>query len=245
MANEESDQNKTTIYDVADRAGVAISTVSRVLNNSRDVSDATRDTVMQAIRELKFRPNRTAKNLAQRSTPTIAVAVPTFTTPFHNELLKGVRSKLDDAEVDLLLCDLDWEAPKATLRNFLARGAMDGLLLAGLPIDEEIGQELKTLGAPIVLIGTQWEEMDSFYWEEKAGAHLATRHLLEQGHERIGVITPRESPAKRPDSGLQRSPRGRRPSVRQRHHRLRKNQEARRLQRGGRLRSHAGSSERR
>jgi LacI family transcriptional regulator len=189
MANEESDQSKTTIYDVADRAGVAISTVSRVLNNSRDVSDATRDTVMQAIRELKFRPNRTAKNLAQRSTPTIAVAVPTFTTPFHNELLKGVRSQLDDAEVDLLLCDLDWEAPKATLRNFLARGAMDGLLLAGLPIDEEIGQELKTLGAPIVLIGTQWEEMDSFYWEEKTGARLAANHLLDQGHERIGVIT--------------------------------------------------------
>jgi LacI family transcriptional regulator len=66
---------------------------------------------------------------------------------------------------------------------------MDGLLLAGLPIDEEIGQELKTLGAPIVLIGAQWDEMDSFYWEEKAGARLATEHLLEQGHERIGVIT--------------------------------------------------------
>jgi LacI family transcriptional regulator len=189
MAQENADQTKTTIYDVADRAGVAISTVSRVLNNSRDVSDATRETVLKAIRELKFRPNRTAKNLAQRSTPTIAVAVPTFTTPFHNELLKGVRSRLDEAEVDLLLCDLDWEAPKATLHNFLSRGAMDGLLLAGLPIDEEIGQELKTLGAPIVLIGAQWEEMDSFYWEEEAGARLATEHLIDQGHERIGVIT--------------------------------------------------------
>jgi len=189
MAQDSSDQTKTTIYDVADRAGVAISTVSRVLNNSRDVSDATRETVLQAIRDLQFRPNRTAKNLAQRSTPTIAVAVPTFTTPFHNELLKGVRSQLDEEEVDLLLCDLDWEAPKATLRNFLARGAMDGLLLAGLPIDEDIGEELKTLGAPIVLIGAQWEEMDSFFWEEEAGARLGTRHLLDLGHKRIGFIT--------------------------------------------------------
>ena len=189
MAQDPNDQTKTTIYDVAERAGVAISTVSRVLNNSRDVSDATRETVLQAIRDLQFRPNRTAKNLAQRSTPTIAVAVPTFTTPFHNELLKGVRSQLDEEEVDLLLCDLDWEAPKATLRNFLARGAMDGLLLAGLPIDEEIGEELKTLGSPIVLIGAQWEKMDSFFWEEEAGARLATRHLLDLGHERIGFIT--------------------------------------------------------
>src|SRR6056297_1403705 len=136
MPKDESDQEKTTIYDVAEHAGVAISTVSRVLNNSQDVSDATRDRVMSAIRELQFRPNRTAKSLAQRATRTIAVAVPTFTTPFHNELLKGVRDRLDDADIDLLLCDLDWEAPKKTLFNFLDRGAMDGLIVAGLPIDE-------------------------------------------------------------------------------------------------------------
>lgn len=189
MAQNNRDQAKTTIYDVAEHAGVAISTVSRVLNNSKDVSDGTRQTVLAAIRELQFRPNRTAKSLAQRSTKTMAVAVPSFTTPFHNELLKGVRDRLDNEDIDLLLCDLDWEAPKATLRNFLNRGAMDGLLLAGLPPDTEVAEELEALGAPVVLIGTQWDGLDSFYWNDEPGAELAVTHLLDQGHRRIGMIT--------------------------------------------------------
>ena len=185
----DDEQDKTTIYDVAEHAGVAISTVSRVLNNSQDVSDSTRERVMGAIRELQFRPNRTAKSLAQRATRTIAVAVPTFTTPFHNELLKGVRDRLDDADIDLLLCDLDWEAPRKTLFNFLDRGAMDGLIVAGLPIDEETGQDLVSLGAPVILIGTEWPPLDSFYWEEEPGVIQAINHLVEKGHRRIGMIT--------------------------------------------------------
>ena len=189
MAQDEQEQEKTTIYDVAEHAGVAISTVSRVLNNSQDVSDATRERVMSAIRELQFRPNRTAKSLAQRATRTIAVAVPTFTTPFHNELLKGVRDRLDDADIDLLLCDLDWEAPRKTLFNFLDRGAMDGLIVAGLPIDEETGNDLLSLGAPVVLIGSQWSPLDSFYWEEEPGVMQAVNHIIENGHTRIGMIT--------------------------------------------------------
>jgi LacI family transcriptional regulator len=189
MPNDESDQEKTTIYDVAEHAGVAISTVSRVLNNSQDVSEETREIVLDAIRDLQFRPNRTAKSLAQRSTRTIAVAVPTFTTPFHNELLKGVRDRLDDEDVDLLLCDLDWEAPKATMQNFLERGAMDGLILAGVPVESDAEEYLRTLGAPVVLIGAQWDSMDCLYWNDEPGAKMAVNHLLDQGHERIGMIT--------------------------------------------------------
>ena len=99
-------RSKNTIYDVARHAGVAISTVSRVLNNSADVSEPTRVRVLRAIEELQFRPDRTAKMLAHKQTLTLAVATPTFTSPFHNELLKGIRSRLRDQEVDLLLCDL-------------------------------------------------------------------------------------------------------------------------------------------
>jgi len=182
-------RSKPTIYDVADRAGVAISTVSRVLNDSMEVSDATRKKVRDAVEALHFRPNRTAKSLAQQSSRTLAVAVPTFTTPFHNELLKGVRSRLKKVDIDLLLCDLKWAAPESTLINFLDRGAMDGLLVAGLPVDERIGAELRKLGAPVVLIGSQWDPLDSFYWDETAGVRLAVEHLIDQGHERIGMIT--------------------------------------------------------
>ena len=187
--SSDNTSEKVTIYDVAEHAGVAISTVSRVLNNSQDVSDATRTKVMTAIDELQFRPNRTAKTLAERSARTLAVAVPTFTTPFHNELLKGIRSRLGEVDVDLLLCDLAWAAPEATLMNFLNRGAMDGLLLAGLPVTDPIAEELHKLGAPVVLIGSSHSDFDSFYWDETAGARLAIEHLIEKGHSRIGMIT--------------------------------------------------------
>jgi len=189
MANEESNQSKATIYDVADHAGVAISTVSRVLNDSQDVANATRERVLDAVQELQFRPSRTAKSLAQHSTRTLSVAVPTFTTPFHNELLKGVRDQLDEEDVDLLLCDLEWEAPKKTLRHFLEGGAMDGLLLVGVEIDEELAEELKMLGIPVVVVGAETEEFDSFFWEDTSGAQLGVEHLLEQGYSRIGMIT--------------------------------------------------------
>lgn len=183
------DKHKVTIYDVADKAGVAISTVSRVLNESSDVSDQTRDRVLKAIESLQFRPDRTAKSLAQQQTRSLAIATPTFTTPFHNEMLKGVRLCLRDYDIDLLLCDLGWDNVHRTLMNFLKRGTVDGLLLAGLPEEEKIAAELKALGAPVVHIGYQWEEFDSFYWDNVAGARAAVNHLIKQGHRRIGMIT--------------------------------------------------------
>lgn len=183
------ERQRTTIYDVANRAGVAISTVSRVLNNSNDVSDQTRERVIKAINELQFRPDRTAKTLAQKQTRSLAIATPTFTTPFHNEMLKGVRLCLRDYDIDLLLCDLGWVDIHRTLMNFLKRGTVDGLLLAGLPEDEKIAQELKALHAPVVHIGNKWKDFDSFYWDNIAGANAAVNHLIQQGHRRIGMIT--------------------------------------------------------
>ncbi|MFT5143642.1 MAG: LacI family transcriptional regulator [Rhodothermales bacterium] len=182
------DKAKITIYDVAARARVAISTVSRVLNNSADVSDMTRARVLKAIDELKYRPDRTAKKLAQQRTPTIAVALPTYTTPFHNELLKGVRTALKDLEVDFLLCDLGWRSPLKTLAGFLRRGTVDGLLLAGVHVDEQVAYELSTLHAPTVIIGSTWEGIESFDWDDVSGSRAAVEHLVTQGHKRVGMI---------------------------------------------------------
>ena len=77
-------KTKITIYDVAQHAGVAISTVSRVLNDPPDVSERTREKVEQAIEDLKYHPNRTARSLAQQEFHSIAVALPSFTAPFQN-----------------------------------------------------------------------------------------------------------------------------------------------------------------
>jgi LacI family transcriptional regulator len=181
-------KSRATIYDVANRANVAISTVSRVLNNSSDVSEPTRIRVQRAIEELQFRPDRTAKTLAQKSTKSLAIAIPTFTTPFHTELLKGCRTRLQDQPSDLLLCDLGSRAPQATLLNFLKRGAVDGLLVAGLFINEAIASELAALRAPVVLIGSRNPRFDSYYWDNIEGSRQAVEHLIANGHRRIAII---------------------------------------------------------
>ena len=155
-------KGKVTIYDVAHRAGVAISTVSRVLNDSTEVSDRTRLRVERAISDLHYRPDRTAKSLALRQRKTLAVAMPTFITPFHNELLKGIRTSLQRTDLDLLLSDLGSKLRENSLFSFLQRGAVDGLLLAGVHIDERIASELRGLQAPVVLIGSQWPSFDGF-----------------------------------------------------------------------------------
>jgi LacI family transcriptional regulator len=73
---------KVTIYEVAKRAEVAISTVSRVLNGSENVSEATKTKVDKAIQELNFRPQVSARKLASKQPQMLAIAVPSFTTPF-------------------------------------------------------------------------------------------------------------------------------------------------------------------
>lgn len=183
-----SDRIKATIYDVAARAGVAISTVSRVLNDSHDVSDATRRRVLDAIDALNFRPDRTAKSLAQKQTKSICVALPSFTTPFHTELLKGVRSRLRDVDMDLLLCDLGSERPLETLQSFLKRGTVDGLLLAGMEVTPSLAAELTALSAPVVLVGHAYDSFDAFVWDDEHGARIATDYLTGLGHRRIGFI---------------------------------------------------------
>jgi LacI family transcriptional regulator len=181
--------DKVTIYDVADRAGVAISTVSRVLNNSPEVSEDTRKRVLEAIDELQFRPDRTAKMLAQRQTDWLAVAVPSSTSQFYNELLKGVKDCLREHEIDMLLCNMGSNSPRETLWRFLNRGAVDALMLASVPVDERLAHELKMLRAPVVLVGTRSPDFDCFFWDDEHGSYIATTHLLQNGHQRIGMIT--------------------------------------------------------
>lgn len=183
------DREKRTIYDVASEAGVAISTVSRVLNDSAEVSEGTRLRVEAAIEKLQFRPQRTARILAQQETHSLAVVMPSFTSLFFVELLKGVKDELKEHDIDLLLCNLGSISPYQTLYRFLNRGAVDALLLCALPVDDQLERELVKLHAPVVLVGVANSNFDSIYWDDEHGAELATRHLAEIGHKRIGMIT--------------------------------------------------------
>jgi LacI family transcriptional regulator len=180
--------SRPTIYDVAAEAGVAISTVSRVLNGSNEVADATRERVREAIQKLRFQPQRTARTLAGKSTSALAVALPSATSQFYVEILKGIKDATRERDIDLLLCNLGSAHPYPTLQRFLSRGAVDGLLLVSLPPDDRLADQLGGIEAPVVLLGSRYPTFDAFWWDDEAGAREAVAYLIGAGHERIGFV---------------------------------------------------------
>ncbi len=179
---------KITIYDVAKKAGVAISTVSRVLNESPYVSDVTKEKVQSAISELDFHPQVNARMLAKRQPQIIAVAVPTFTTPFFNEVLKGVKDEISKIDLDFIIYNTGSEDPETNFKNFVDRGIPDGLVIFSININPEVHKRLQDYDIPIILVGSDHPSYDYFYWDNYKGGYIAGEHLVQCGYNKIGMI---------------------------------------------------------
>ena len=189
----------TTIRDVAKRAGVGLGTVSRVINESSQVSEATRQRVLTAIAELDFVPNPTARRLSLGKTLTIAVSVPWFTRPAEVERLRGVENTLAESEYDLVLYNVETPARRDTYFGNVPRPEnTDGVLIISLsPRDDDV-EHLAHSTVPIVLVDANHQSLTSLnrvITDDVAGGRLATRHLIDLGHTRIGFISdPIETP---------------------------------------------------
>lgn len=181
---------KHTIYDVAKRAGVAISTVSRVLNQSPYVSDSTKSRVEKVISELYFYPQVNARNLARKEAQLISVAVPTFTTPFFNEVLKGVKDEIKTTGLDFIIYNTGSDNPEANFSGFIEKGIPDAMIIFSIEITETIHKRLKDLPIPVILVGYEHPDYDYIYWDNYHGGFIAAEHLVKQGFTKIGMIRP-------------------------------------------------------
>lgn len=181
---------KHTIYDVAKRAGVAISTVSRVLNQSPYVSDSTKSRVEKAISELDFYPQVNARNLARKEAQLISVAVPTFTTPFFNEVLKGVKDEIKNTGLDFIIYNTGSDNPESNFTGFVEKGIPDAMIIFSIEITETIHKRLKDLPIPVILVGYEHPAYDYIYWDNYHGGYIAAEHLIKQGFTKIGMIRP-------------------------------------------------------
>ncbi len=181
----------STIRDVAQRAGVSISTVSRVLNKTASVSEAKRRRVTEAVRVLGYTPNPAAISLLKRATSTIGVVLPYISGEFFAELLRG----LDDTvqEYGYLLMVSAWHRNaqefRAALQSMYRR--VDGLLVMAPGLTTALESELIEEGCPVVCINTPVTEgqCDVFNFDNYGGMYALTRHLVERGHTRIAFIT--------------------------------------------------------
>lgn len=180
---------KVTIYEVAKNAGVAISTVSRVLNDSPNVSEETKKKVQKAIDELNFRPQVSARKLASKEPQMLAVAVPSFTTPFFNEVLKGVKDELKKMDLDIILYNTGSKDPEEAVVNFFDRGTADALILLSIDVSDVIHKHLQSAGTPVVLVNSSHPAYNYFMVNDYQGGYMAGEHLVKQGFERIGMIS--------------------------------------------------------
>jgi LacI family transcriptional regulator len=189
----------TTIRDVAKRAGVGLGTVSRVINDSSQVSETTRQRVLTAIAELNFVPNPTARRLSLGKTLTIAVIVPWFTRPAEVERLRGVENTLAESEYDLVLYNVETPARRDTYFCNVPRPEnTDGVLIISLsPRDDDV-EHLAHSTVPIVLVDANHPALKSLnrvITDDVGGSQVATQHLIDLGHTRIGFISdPIETP---------------------------------------------------
>ncbi len=178
-----------TIYDIAQRAEVSIATVSRVFNDHPRVSDTTRARVIAVAEELGYQPHVSAQSLARRKTHVISAVIPVMTNYFFVEVLRGLQDRLAQSEYDLLVYTSNaLEDVDTQLERALQRGRAAGVLLFSMPITEERVQRFKRSRLPIVLVDCFHPDFDSVSVNNEMGGYLATRHLIDQGRLRVGMV---------------------------------------------------------
>jgi DNA-binding LacI/PurR family transcriptional regulator len=177
-----SGHGEPTIRDVAERAGVSKSLVSLVLRGSPSVSDAKREAVLKAIKELGYRPNAAARTLSERRTRVVGVIMDDLRNPWYVDCLDGLTMVLGDAR-------LDRRSDQRLLHTFMDM-RVDGLVLVGTMTPSGAVSEA-TLRLPTVVVGSRdfkLPRVDVSAQDDRRGAELAVRHLVDLGHRRIGHV---------------------------------------------------------
>lgn len=180
-----------TIYDIAALAKVGIATVSRVINGSARVAEATRASVQRAMDELGFRPNRAARHLAVGGPdrPRVAALLPFFSTNFYYSVCKPLSQGLVQAGIDLVLFNVASRDDKQRLLERLVRErSAEGLLLCSMGIGSERQAEFSRLGVPVVVVDYPLPGLPSVTVDNVAGGARAAQHLITTGSKRLGLL---------------------------------------------------------
>ncbi|KAB8188691.1 LacI family DNA-binding transcriptional regulator [Nonomuraea phyllanthi] len=187
---------RPTIRNVAERAGVSKSLVSLVLRGSPHVSEHRRQAVLQAARELGYRPNAVARSLVEGRTHLVGALVADLHNPFYAEFLDGLQESLHGDGLRMLIGNSQWDPAfeDEAVEAFLEL-RVDGLVLLGIAPTSETLIEA-TAYTPTVVVGERDIELDVVdivVDDDRLGARLAIDHLVELGHKRIAHIEGRRS----------------------------------------------------
>ncbi len=180
-----------TIKDIAKKAGVSISTVSRVLNNKDLVKDETREKVLKVLETVDYIPNYTAKRLRENTISTIGIIVPDISAAFYAEMIKGVENKANEANCGLIVCDSQNDVKKQrSYTRYLYDGRVDGMIFVVPGLDDNELAKINADGLSIIVFGKDTESLGigSITVDNFNGAYQAVKHLILHGYKRIAYI---------------------------------------------------------
>ncbi len=184
--------------DIARVVGVSVNTVSRALADKDDISDGTKQKILEAAKKLKYTKNHLAMGLRGKHTQTIAVIVPENSNPFFAEVIKGIEETVKARGYGLILCNTeqDPEQEKQAIELVLEK-RVDGVIFSPAQGDKNILQQLQEHEKPFVLVARYFKNINVNYVvsDNLLGAFLITQHLIEQGHHRILMLNGTREPS--------------------------------------------------
>ena len=183
---------RSTMRDVAEKAGVSKATVSHVINETRFVEEATKQRVNQAIKELGYRPSLAARSLTTQRTRIIGCIVSDITNLFFAQVVRGIEDVLVSENYSLMVCNTNEVLEREEYYiDIMLRQEVDGIIAAATSQNWQVLDEAVRLNIPIVLLDRTFDDARFPYVgvNNKQGAYLGTRHLIERGHKEIGILS--------------------------------------------------------
>lgn len=188
-----------TLSDVAALAGVDVSTVSRVLggNKHQRVREETRERIFAAAKSLNYLPNLSARGLRKSRTYSLGIAVPQLDNPVYYQIILGAERGAYELGYSLLIAHIEESAgDDAVYSRIVQANRVDGLLVTTLDDNSAILRAVKHANVPFILLNRKIRGVqNSFYFDSRAAARMATRHLIELGHKRIAHLSGQVNPS--------------------------------------------------
>jgi LacI family transcriptional regulator len=187
--------NSATLKDIARLAHVSHTTVSRVINGKPGVKLATKQKILQLVKELDYQPNLVARSLVVKRSKNLGMIITTISNPFYLELAKGIEDTARLFQYNVILCctNYDLSLEGEHIRELRRRG-IDGIILTSAQVKDGHVSALAHEGFPLVLVNRRvldpdlHAQVDYIGIDNVKGGEMALEHLLKLGHRRIGII---------------------------------------------------------
>ncbi len=181
---------KYTIKDIAKKAGVSVSTVSRAINNTDDINIETKYKINEIIKELNYNPNPAAKALVGRSSKYIAIIVPNIHHSVISKMVQGIMTKLEEYGFDVLLLDYNESREKEEYYcSIIDQKMIDGLIMiTSIAKAEDILAISRKIPTVLIERIIESEDIDSVFIDEDSAMYQLLEYLKKKGHHNIGFI---------------------------------------------------------